>query len=120
MAARRFLGDQAEKVALSYLQELGYRILSTNYFCRLGEIDIIAQEQETLCFIEVRSKRSKQFGFALESILSQKQRRLIKAAQHFLLSFSPHKEIACRFDVIGLDYPGPQITFIRNAFSIEE
>lgn len=121
MLARRALGTQAEKSALSYLQNLGYLILRTNYFCRQGEIDIIAKEQDTLCFIEVRSKSTNDFGFALESILPKKKQRIIKAAKHFLFSFSKNQEIACRFDVIGFDYQNsPQITLIRNAFSIEE
>lgn len=124
MVSRRYLGKQAEQIAISYLQGLGFSILSTNYFCRLGEIDIIAKETDTLCFIEVRSKRTTTYGSAIETVLLIKQHRIAKAAKHFLFSSLKNQEIACRFDVIALDYDSvahsPKITLIRDAFRLEE
>ena len=72
-----------ERLACDFLGKNGYDILETNYRCPEGEIDIIAQQEETLVFVEVRAKRSKQFGSPEESITPAKMKRLRAVAAHY-------------------------------------
>ena len=81
---RRDTGNLGEKLAQSFLKKHGYRILETNYRCRRGEIDIIARQRDFLVFIEVRSKKSLDFGTPEESITPAKKRRIRAAAFHYL------------------------------------
>jgi putative endonuclease len=103
-------GRQAEADAAAYLQQQGLTILARNYRCKAGEIDLIARHDNTLIFIEVRSRKSAQFGGAAASITPQKQRKLLLTAQHYLLSY--RKPPPCRFDAILFD--GGKITWLKN------
>ncbi len=77
-------GDAAEARALAWLQARGLRCLARNYRCRLGEIDLIMQDGDTVVFVEVRQRRSARFGGAAASITPAKQARLTLAAEHYL------------------------------------
>ena len=103
-ATSKVLGDQAEQAALDALLRLGLRLLARNYKTPGrggGEIDLIMQEPNgTVVFVEVRLRRSEQYGGALASVGSQKQRRLVLAASHFLQAWPSLPP--CRFDVIGM------------------
>ena len=107
-------GVVAEKVALTYLQQHGLRLLHQNYLCRFGEIDLIMQDQNTLVFIEVRYRKNGQFGGALASINQSKQRKIIKTARHYLAQLT--SEPYCRFDAIALDATGAEPLWIKDAF----
>lgn len=108
-------GRRAEDLAAVYLRERGYRILELNYRIRQGEIDIVALQGEILCFVEVRSRRTARHGHPLETVDPRKQRRLIRAAQHYLLRRG--WEGSVRFDVVAILYePQLEITLIENAF----
>lgn len=96
----REAGAQAEQLAGRMLEESGLRILARNFRCRLGEIDLVAQDGATYVFCEVRLRRSSGYGGSAESITHHKQRRIIAAARYFL---SGRAEAACRFDVILFD-----------------
>ena len=78
-------GQRAEQAALQFLKEQGYRILERNYRCRRGEIDLVAEEAGVLCFIEVRSTKSRVFGDPLETISAKKQARVIHTAAVILV-----------------------------------
>ena len=80
---RRDTGIRGEKLACEFLGQNGYNILETNYRCPGGEIDIIAQQKDTLVFIEVRTKTSRQFGGPEESITPVKAARLRTLAAHY-------------------------------------
>ena len=80
---RRDTGILGEKLARDFLEKRGYHILETNYRCTEGEIDIIARHEDTLVFIEVRTKRSRQFGSPEESITPTKMARLRAVAAHY-------------------------------------
>lgn len=80
---RRDTGILGEKLAQAFLKKQGYRILETNYRCPRGEIDIIARHRDFLVFIEVRSKKSLEFGTPEESITLTKKRRLKATAYHY-------------------------------------
>ena len=112
-------GKLAERRAAKFLEEhYGYKILFMNYACRLGEIDLIAEEAGILCFIEVRSRTTSKYGEALETISGQKRRKIALTAHHFMVTKS-YDNRACRFDVVTIQDRGePQL--LRDAFSIAE
>lgn len=106
---------EAEALAASYLQARQVQIVARNYRCRGGEVDLIGLDGATLVFFEVRLRSRSDFGGAGASVTHHKQRRLILAAQHYLLGRAPSP---CRFDVIAmsaLDVAG--VEWIRDAFS---
>ncbi|ASQ89550.1 YraN family protein [Prosthecochloris sp. GSB1] len=95
------LGRMGELAALSHLVEKGYRILERNYRFRRNEIDIIAMQNRTLCFIEVKTRTSCAMGHPLEAVTPAKQKELVRAATAYLAS-RKEPEPDCRFDVIGI------------------
>lgn len=112
------IGKQIEKLAQKYLIDQEILILTTNYHCLFGEIDIIAIDQQKLVFIEVRYRSSDKFGSAIESVDHFKQQRIIRSAQHFLNRHHANQLLRCRFDVIGITKVKQQYKFkwIRDAF----
>jgi putative endonuclease len=112
-------GDAAEERALRWLQQQGLALVRRNYrvargpSARGGEIDLILRERDgTLVFVEVRARRERSHGGAAASVSAQKQRRIVRAAQHFLAaSASPPP---CRFDVVAID--GDELQWLRAAF----
>lgn len=95
------LGLQGELTAVSHLVEKGYRILRRNYRYRRNEIDIIAMDKRTLCFIEVKTRSSDAKGHPLEAVTPDKQKEIIRAAYAYLACL-PGPEPDCRFDVIAI------------------
>ncbi len=95
------LGKQGERTAVSYLFEQGYRILHRNFRYRRNEIDIIALDKHTVCFIEVKTRSSDAKGHPLEAVTPEKQREIIRAASAYLAGLQ-NPEPDCRFDVIGI------------------
>lgn len=115
---RHALGRSGEKAALRYLEEKKYKIISKNFRMYRGEIDIIAYDERTLVFVEVKTRKSTDFGLPEESVTGAKQEQIKKIAQCFLSKNNLH-ETECRFDVISLVYDeskGYSIRHIKNAF----
>jgi putative endonuclease len=81
---RRDLGAFGERVAAAHLEAKGYRIRARNFRCREGEIDIVAEDGETLVFVEVRTRRGNALGTPAESVTVAKQRRLLTVARAYL------------------------------------
>lgn len=106
-------GAQAEDAAMQYLQQHGLKLVTRNYRSRFGEIDLIAQDRETLVFVEVRMRSGKDFGGAAASIDARKQSKIIRTAQHYLSTLAHIPP--CRFDAVLLS-PPDNIEWIRNAF----
>jgi len=96
------LGPRGESQAAAFLAQKGYRILERNYRCRMGEIDLVAMEQETLCFVEVKARTRPAFSDPLESVTATKQRRIIRAANLYLQAKNLAGRVACRFDVVTI------------------
>ena len=111
---KRIVGARQEQHAVDYLTEHGYRIVERNYRCRLGEIDIIASQDNAIVFIEVKYRSSSRYGTAIEAVDYCKQNIIRQVAQYYLSSHCSGMEVPCRFDVIGFDKD--QITYITNAF----
>lgn len=100
---RQRIGKEAEQAALQYLQRQGLLLIQQNYLCRLGEIDLIMQDQQQLVFIEVRKRSHRAWGGAVASVDYHKQQRLIKTANLFLSQHRQHRDKTCRFDVIAFE-----------------
>lgn len=103
---RNKLGTEAEHLARLHLEKSGLKTLSTNYNCRLGEIDLIMQERNTLIFVEVRLRQNHHYGSAADTVTYAKQKKIILAARHFLLQNPQHADLECRFDVLAYDSTG--------------
>ncbi len=113
---RQLRGQWAEAKALEHMQKLGFRLVWRNYRCRVGEIDIVGWDREILVFVEVRFRAKTTFGLAADTVNRTKQRRCIRAAQHFLQSH-PNLNAPCRFDVLALD-EGKSLNWIRDAYRL--
>lgn len=121
MYNRQTIGQQAENAACAYLTKQGLSLVTRNYRCYHGEIDLIMRDQDDIVFVEVRSRRRTDFGTALESINQAKIIKLTKAASHFLQAKKWHNKVSSRFDVIAI-HPiagHMQLEWIKNAFSVE-
>ncbi len=95
-------GQRAEQAASKWLQQRGLRLLQRNYRCRFGELDLIMLQAECLVFVEVRCRAGNAYGGALASVTHSKQKKLQRAAQHFLQRHSNHRHRPVRFDVVAL------------------
>jgi putative endonuclease len=110
-------GVAGEEAAEEFLRLSGYRIVARNVRTKVGELDLVALDGETLCFVEIKTRASAEFGRAVEAVGPQKQRRLAKAALLFLAKNRSQR--ACRFDVLGLDRARNgawSFTLVKNAF----
>ena len=114
----RLLGDYWEGIACAYLKKKKLNKIKRNYHCKAGEIDIIMTDKTTLVFVEVKYRKNDDWVSALESVTKTKQRRIIKAAQMFLLQNKKYDDWNCRFDVVSIqgDKKNPEIDWIENAF----
>lgn len=109
----RRLGIEGENAAVEYLKKQGYVILERNFTVKTGEIDVIAQDKDTLVFVEVKARENTKFGHPIESITNQKVRSIIRTAQWYL-SAKRKFNTPCRFDVIEI--LRGEITHVKNAF----
>ena len=116
---RSRVGQSGEIAAASELGKRGYRIVACNYRCKSGEIDLSAREGGALVFVEVRCKRTRNYGTPAESITAAKQQKLIATAQHYLIEHNLDG-VVCRFDVVEVGPVGGKlavIDVIQDAFS---
>ena len=112
------LGKSGEDVALQYLEKKKYKIIARSFRMFRGEIDIIAYDRKTLVFVEVKARKSKDFGAPEESVTPNKQQQIMKIAEGFLAK-NNLQEVECRFDVISLLFTednGYSIHHIKDAF----
>jgi len=113
---RRDLGRLKEDEAVAFLEKLGYKILCRNFTSKFGEIDIIALDNDTLVFVEVRSKSYVDFGFAQETVDRKKIERIIKTAEIYIVK-NNIRNLCIRFDVISFN--GGKVEHIKNAFNLD-
>ncbi|HNR67510.1 MAG TPA: YraN family protein [bacterium] len=115
------IGRQAEEIAARYLLGLGWELIERNFRTKQGEIDLIARDDQTLVFVEVKSNRQARFGRPEERVDERKQRQIARVAEQYLYL----KQIFdqdCRFDVIALQWQSehadrePLLQHYRNAF----
>ena len=110
----RKTGSQMEEAAVSYLAERGVTILERNFRDRNGEIDLIAQEDGVLLFIEVKYRRSSRYGEPEEAVNVEKQRKISRTALYYLHHKQEGMQTPMRFDVISVT--DGEIRWIRDAF----
>lgn len=118
---KKRLGTQGEAAAARYLEERGYAILARNYRKRSGEVDIVAQKDGILAFIEVKTRSSSRFGSPAEAVGTGKRRRICSAALHYI-SENNAADLPARFDVIEV-YAKKDLLDVRHimdAFAFEE
>jgi putative endonuclease len=113
-------GKVGEDDAVRWLEGQGYKVVERNVVNHAGEIDLVARDGDTLCFVEIKARASDAFGPAIAAVDFRKQRRISRAAALYL-AVKGHRDTPCRFDVIGLDRSprsdtGWRYTLVRNAF----
>jgi putative endonuclease len=107
-------GARAEDLCADLMRVAGLKLVERNWRCRLGEIDLIAEDRGgVLVFAEVRMRRGFAYGGAGESVTGAKRARLVAAARLYL---SRRPQVQCRFDVFLVDGPAGDIKWIRDAF----
>lgn len=117
---RRLFGQEGEAEAERYLRRKGYRIVARNLRSALGELDLVAEDGRTLVFIEVKARRTGEFGGAIHAVHRQKQQKLIRLASQFLAQ-RHWTDRSCRFDVVLLESTGTaalRVEHIENAFEV--
>jgi putative endonuclease len=115
-APRLATGRLGEQAAVAYLRARGYRVVTTNWRTRFGEIDVVAEHDGTLVFVEVRTRRTDGFGTAAESVDRRKQRQLVLMAGQYLQRHAP--DASARIDVITVSSAGdapPRIEHLIGA-----
>ena len=116
----RALGQWGEALVAEDLRKKGWTIAAVNFRCRMGELDIVAENGRYLAFLEVKLRKNARFGAACEAVTASKQRKLLAAAQYYLMTH-PTK-LQPRFDVAEVYAPrdvrkeNPDINYIENAF----
>ena len=105
------LGKLGEDLAVTYLHKHGYRIIDRNFKARYGEIDIICVKDNTLIFVEVKTRIGHAFGAPEESVTPRKLREVIQTAQYYVVKH-PNLPEAERIDVIGIEFDIDQSTVV--------
>ena len=113
------LGKVGEDLARERLKDCGYRILTTNYRCPFGEIDVIARDGDVLVFVEIKTRKNKSLGLVKETVNIRKQRQISKVALAYMKSHNLWGSKA-RFDMVavGLLDGKKEIEIIKNAFEL--
>jgi putative endonuclease len=112
-------GEAGEAIAARHLEKKGYRIIEKNYRTKLGEIDLIAKDRDTIVFVEVKSRRSRQFGNPKAAVTPQKQRKISMVALQYLKA-TRRNNASARFDVaaVTVTRDKPRVEIIKNAFEL--
>lgn len=107
-------GTEKENKAVTYLENRGFSILDRNFYCRHGEIDIVAFDNDILCFVEVKYRKNRTAGYPEEAVSKAKMLKICKSAQYYLHVHKQYMDCQIRFDVIAMD--DNDIRFYKNAF----
>lgn len=102
MMGKRGQGDIGENFAVELLKKNGYEILQRNFRCKLGEIDIIAQEGDSLVFVEVKTRWSRKFGLPQEAVSTRKLSKIKRVGEFYLLNH-PEASKKQRIDVVAVE-----------------
>jgi putative endonuclease len=117
--SRQASGRAAEQQACCHLEQQGLRLLAQNWACRVGELDLVMLDGDTVVFVEVRYRRHAGWGGALESVDARKRSKISAAAQYFLQQEPRWGKHPCRFDVVAMSasaQPNERLNWIQNAF----
>lgn len=120
LVPRRTLGQRGEREAARYLRRQGYKIVARSQRSTLGEIDLVAVDQRTIVFVEVKTRESHEAGHPAEAVDQHKQQQLSRVA----LAYLRHHDLLAypaRFDVVAVTWPPgarPRVEHYRNAFEV--
>lgn len=118
---RRATGSEHESAAAGFLASKGLVLIERNAGFRVGEIDLVLADGETIVFAEVRYRRADAWGGAAASVDAGKRRRLIAAAQSWLARNPKAAQRPCRFDVVAVDgQDGARVVWIKDAIHLED
>lgn len=116
----RIRGQWGEALVAEDLRKKGWTIAATNFRCRMGELDVVAKNGRYLIFVEVKLRKNARFGAACEAVTPSKQRKLLTAAQYYLMthptSLQPRFDVAEVYAPQGVHTENPSINYIENAF----
>ena len=118
----RTRGRQYESIALAYLVKRGLVCIAQNYYCRVGELDLVCRDGDELVVVEVRFRRSDRYGGAVGSITRSKRKRIERATELFLAAHPQYSELQVRFDIVAItSRKGDNVvTWLRDAFRADE
>ena len=113
------LGKAGEDIALKKIKKLGYRCIERNYRCALGEIDLIAKHGDYLVFIEIKTRKDRNTGYAKEAVNYRKMKQISKTALNYMKDKKCY-DTKSRFDVVAVSINRgiPDIEVIENAFEL--
>lgn len=111
---KRLKGDFYEQIAVDYIVSQGVEIVCRNYRCRMGEIDIIGYDGDTIVFFEVKYRKNAEYGTPFDAIDYRKQKKIVNVAKFYLNCNPVNKYV--RFDAIGIT--GDEVQWIKDAFTI--
>ncbi|MFI3176785.1 MAG: YraN family protein [Eubacteriales bacterium] len=111
---KRTVGTEYERVARTYLEQHQVSILTINYRCQFGEIDLIAYDKGCLVFVEVKYRKNHNVGYAQEAVNWKKQKVISKVASYYCMTHQTSGNQEIRFDVVAIT--GDEITWIQDAF----
>lgn len=120
MVSNQTTGIKGEAIAVDFLKRQKYKILEQNFRTPFGEIDIIAKDRKTLCFIEVKTRNSHDYGDPLEAITKRKQHTMARTAYAYL-GQKKLEDIPVRFDIVTVDLSvsaQPKVEVLKDAFEI--
>jgi len=117
---RRTRGATVEAAARAHLRAAGLEDIAINARYRLGELDLVMRDGDTLVFVEVRYRRDARYGGGAASIDIHKRRKLVRAAQAFLLQHPQWAQQPCRFDVVQAEGEPPRLHWLRDAFRADD
>lgn len=117
-AASQLLGEEGERIAEAWLVQRGWRILDRRFRSGHRDLDLVAEREGVVAFVEVKARRGRSFGHPVEAVNWRKQRELTRSAAVWIARFGDAKQ-AFRFDVVGvlLDESGTRIHHVENAFT---
>lgn len=120
----KIIGNFGEERAIEYLRKQKYKIIDKNYRCNFGEVDIIAMDNDCLCFIEVKTRTSCKYGMPVNAVNLVKRKHIIKCAQTYIL-FKKLGNYKARFDIVEVfvknddnKFVVEKINIIKNAFMV--
>lgn len=118
LLTRRAKGQAIENACHDFLVKQKVTIICCNFYSKMGEIDLIGTEKDVLIFFEVRYRKDKGYGNALESVTPTKQRRIYKTAQFFIMKHPQFQRFSYRFDIVGASTYNGELVFNwqKNAF----
>ncbi len=111
----RELGNIAESVGAEFLKKLGYRIVATNYYARVGEIDIITTRKDTWHFVEVKYRKNSAHGQAVDFIDKRKLLKIIKTAKRYLYDMNLG-DVDWQIDALVFDENLQNANLIENVY----